>query len=187
MNKKHLIVGGNSFIGKGIIRALEFLGETLGNTIFYTSRQIEQKSDVCYYFNAQYPLRFDDICHFRKFDAIYYCAAKNGYAVCEQDPTAFIVNVDCPIEIANVMEGDSRLVYLSSDAVGFALNTSYGLQKALAEMSLRANPHAVVARLSKVSEKHILQVCNRIIECGIGPEVQFGARRLIRIVPDVYP
>lgn len=91
-------------------------------------------------------------------DVVYLCAAKSRFIDCEADPDTYRINVDAQIDLARQF-GYAKIVYLSSEAVERALHTNYGMQKALAEMGLRAVCEPVIARLSKVDPDALPAAC----------------------------
>lgn len=90
-------------------------------------------------------------------NVVYICAAMTRFIDCEANPDAYRVNVDAPAHIARWFP---RTVYLSSEAVERALHTNYGMQKALAEMGVRREAAAVIARLGKVDDWSMSSVCH---------------------------
>ena len=81
---------------------------------------------------------------------------------CESDRLSYRINVDGPLRVAE-LHPDSVIVFLSSEAVERALHTAYGMQKALAEISLQPFDTRIV-RLSKVTPETLFDCCDAIAD-----------------------
>lgn len=144
--KKHLVIGGESFIGRQIVNSLG---------CSWTSRRWAthhyQHFNVL---NGNPP---------EWADKVFMCAAVTGFAACESDPDAYRVNVDAPLRIARAMPKTSKFIFLSSEAVRTALHTNYGLMKALAEQGLLAIGNTVAIRLPRVTQENSKEIVEKIV------------------------
>ncbi len=138
---KALVIGGTSFIGSSLVSALRGRGIDTD----YTTREtldllaVPKKLGVC--------------------DVVFICAAKTRLIDCEDDPTAYRINVDGPMLTARAA-APSKIVFLSTEAVERALHLNYSMQKALAEISLRTVCDPVIVRLSKVTPETLDDCCD---------------------------
>ena len=147
---KYLILGSNGYIGQALAEVMEEMGCDV-------SALSRQDFDV----TGEVPVEFAN------HDAVFMCAGMSKFIECEEDRMAYRVNVDAPLAIARC---SNKFVYLSSDVVERALHTSYGLQKALAEVGLLAIGNTVIARICKrVNRANIASVCKALVELASKP------------------
>jgi NADH dehydrogenase len=144
---KALVIGAAGTIGRALADALSAKGH---ETICLTRVQLDLLA-----IPEKWPAEFDGT------DVVYLCAAMTRFIDCEANPDAYRVNVDAIIEIAQ--KTSAKKVYISSEAVERALHTNYGMQKALAEIGLRAVCNPVIARLSKVDPWSMDSACEFLI------------------------
>jgi len=135
---KILVTGAGGYIGRALISELHEEGlNAIG-----TTRETLNLIDV------------GDMKRFGDLDIVYLCAYKSRFIECEDDPTAYRINVDAQIEIARQLP-KSKIIFLSSEAVERALHTNYGMHKALVETALLTK-EAVIARIcGKVTDSRL--------------------------------
>ena len=131
------VIGSHGFIGSWLVGALS----QAGHDVLPVNRQMLDFLDL----PADCPPAL-------QAEVAYICAAKTRFIECEDDATAYRINVDAPVHIARWQ----RVVYLSSEAVERAIHTAYGMHKALAEASLRGH---VIARLGRVQPETLDAAC----------------------------
>jgi len=131
---KVFVTGAGGYIGSALVRKLSLEGHEVTGTIRGTLDLLAP----------------GDLSRFGPQEVVYLCAAVTRFIECESDPTSYRVNVDAQVEIAR--EWPAKVVFVSSQAVERALHTAYGMQKALAEVSLRGVCDPVIGRIcGKVS------------------------------------
>ncbi len=138
---KVLVIGGTSFIGSSLITWLR----SRNYDVDYTTRATLDLLAV--------PEKLGT------YDVVYVCAAKTRLIDCEDDPTAYRINVDAPAAIARAA-GMAKIVMLSTEAVERAIHLAYSMQKALCEISLRTVCDPVIVRLSKVAPDNLDACCD---------------------------
>lgn len=143
---KALIIGIDGFIGAELFTRLS---SKRGMQVFGTSRRGN---------GIDLDLLNPEKANLPKVDIAYLCASMTRFIDCEADSRSYAVNVDAQITIAKMVQ-PSKVVYLSSEAVERALHTNYGMQKALAEIGLRAVCDPVIVRLSKVVPDMVDHAC----------------------------
>lgn len=146
-----LVIGGDSLIGKELVRQLEARGEQ----VVKTTRKLGRADAV--FFDMNHPI-------VPACDVAFICAATTKFIDCESDRDAYRVNVDAPISIATQMaERRGKAVFFSSEAVERALHTAYGMHKALAEIGLAGIGNAIIARIGKTTAENVENVCQRVL------------------------
>ncbi len=138
---KVLVIGGTSFIGSNLVTWLR----SRGYDVDYTTRATLDLLDV--------PPKL------KPYDVVFICAAKTRLIDCEDDPTAYRINVDAPVAIAK-SAGMAKIVMLSTEAVERALNLKYAHMKETAETRLMIVCDPVIVRLSKVTPDNLDACCD---------------------------
>lgn len=154
---KVLITGAGGFIGERLASYLTLSGEQVTAL---------RRKDLDL-------LSPGDLSRFGEPSTVYLCAAKTRFIDCEDDPTAYRVNVDAQIEIAKFFNY-ARIIFLSSEAVERALHTNYGMHKALAEQGLRGVCDPVIAR-----------ICGKVTQDSVQSVIRWLAS-LMRSAPGLY-
>lgn len=139
-----LVIGGTSFIGAALKGALW----QKNVEVIATTRE------TCDLLNLPDSLPPSDV--------VYICAAMTRFIDCEANPLAYRINVDAPLQIAEMCQ-PAKIVYLSSEAVERANNTRYGTYKALAELGLRTVCKPLIVRLSKVYPDRLGEFCEFLV------------------------
>lgn len=148
-----LIIGGTGRIGAATVAA----AEERGHTVVFTSRDGSAGGFA-------FDLRDPASAHPEGADCAINCAAVTKAFDCERDPaTAWRVNVDAPMALARRFP---RFVQLSSDAVEFALATTYGRHKAFMEMGLAGMANVLTIRLPRIGAPHA--AARAIVEAAEG-------------------
>jgi dTDP-4-dehydrorhamnose reductase len=168
----NLVIGGDGLIGKELVRQMP--------DCIWTSRRLLSEG-FCEH-GALY-LDMNDVCSksiiYPYPDVVYLVAAVTKGFDCQlNQKQTHRINVDAPINIASKFK-DSFIVFLSSDAAMFALDTAYGRQKALAEMGLIATcgyKRVAIVRPSRVTAERVEDVCREII--AIGNQKLYGVTEL---------
>ena len=137
-----LVIGGSGFIGTALTATLERRG-------FIVSAPSRRAFDLL----NPHKLTPDPT-------VIFICGAISKFIECERNPLSYRINVDGPLKVAELHTA-SAIVYLSSEAVEQALHTAYGMQKALAEISLQPFDTRIL-RLSKVTPETLFDCCDAI-------------------------
>lgn len=157
-NKKFLIVGGDSLLGRNLALALR-----TDNNVTVTTRHKDRQGDGSLF------LDLDDAAGVKKlsvdYDIVFLCASITSTEFCRLNPeTSRALNVDALVEITRKFtEASKRVVFFSSNyvfngKVKFPLPstprcpaTEYGRQKADAEKQiLELDKNHLIIRLSKV-------------------------------------
>ncbi len=138
---KALVIGGTSFIGSSLVPALRGCGHDTD----YTTRATLDLLAVPEKLGA--------------YDVVFICAAKTRLIECEDDATAYRINVDAPVAIARAVY-PAKIIMLSTEAVERALHLNYSMQKALVEIALRTVCDPVIVRLSKVAPETLDDCCD---------------------------
>jgi nucleoside-diphosphate-sugar epimerase len=145
-----LVIGARGFIGSALLRRL-------GPAACGTSRR---EGEADYVFDL---LNFSEV---PPADVVYICAGANGAKACEGSQQAFLVNVDAPVRIAELVAARGGFsVYISSMSVEW-LSTAYQRQKLAAEMMLRSMPAVGILRAGRVLASNINSLCDAMADVG---------------------
>lgn len=157
--ERFLIIGADKGIGVALFKAIT----SQGGTAIRTTRRQGGESFLLDLAEAPENLKLGD-----GFSCAFLCAARSGFAECEQDPQGtFKVNVEGTLAVTRkLVENGSFVIFLSSSAVfdgsrpwpdessEHCPNTEYGRQKAIAEDRLlemdKGKGQVAIVRLTKV-------------------------------------
>ena len=187
MTKKssYLVIGGDSLVGGGLVRALE----RRGFTAFASTRRRETLSPRRVY------LDFESEAPFRPAEGIDYAfivAAATNYDRCEKDPLAHRINVELiPRLVASLLEQGVFVTFISTNSVfggerpwpgeddPHAPGIAYARQKAEAERiirdvayRLRAEASLNIVRLTKILARDTSPLPNWLAAWARGETVQ---------------
>ena len=175
---KLLVVGGDSLIGRGIIKYLQ----KQGVSVQYTSRRPNDGSPDCIPLELGKAIALPNIP-----DVAILCAGVTDFRTCAEQPDATRrINVDAVLELAATLHlGGSRILYLSSNAVReighhtiqpeslLPITTEYGAQKFDAERGILAlGGRATVVRATKVVSCEVPLFADWLTRLGKQVEVQ---------------
>jgi len=102
-----------------------------------------------------------------KYDVVYIVAAKTKFRDCELDEDAYQTNVDGPIRLGAYFR-KSFIVYISSEAAEWS-RTSYGIQKAHAELGLLAvlgYERLAIVRPTKITQDRLISLVEFLVKIG---------------------
>lgn len=151
---KILIVGGDSFIGKGL--AVDLKKD--GHKVISTSRRIIDQASI--YLDLE---NFSDELNSIQHDILILCAGITGFEQCEINEKVTKINYESVkklVDISNINK--SKIIYMSSPAVSaksclmnrFHAIGNYGYLKKKSEEYIRLNSSRyVIARIGKILER----------------------------------
>ncbi len=158
--KPHLIVGGDSAIGKALASRLR----EKGHKVLATSRQAGRASAETLHLDLSG--RLDLTAWPDQFEVVYLLAAVTSLAACQSDPIGTaLINVERTLELARLLSAmDAHLVFISTNLVlagdcprapgdsPYAPQCEYAAQKAEVERALLTLPNpASVLRVTKIT------------------------------------
>src|SRR5258706_10158943 len=100
-------------------------------------------------------------------DVVYIVAAMSKFRDCELNEDAWSINVDGPVRVAHHFK-TSFIVYISSEAAEWG-RTSYGIQKAHAELGLLAvcgYDRLAIVRPTKIVPSKLNALCEGLEKIG---------------------
>lgn len=171
MEKKgnFLVVGGDSLVGGGLIRALK----RRGYTFFSSTRRRETLNDSRIY------LDFESVDEFRVpegVDYVYVVAAATNYERCEKDPMAHKTNVELiPRLIASLLSQGVFVTFISTNSV-------FGGDRPWPQED---DPHAPGIPYAK--QKHLAEAVVNEAARGMGTEHLLNIVRLTKILDPNTP
>ena len=159
----YLVVGGDSLVGGGLLRALE----RRGRPVLASTRRRDTLAERRVYldFESEEPFRAP-----AGVTYVYIVAAATNYDRCEKDPLAYRINVELtPRLVASLLEQGLFVTYISTNSVfggerpwpheddPHAPGIAYARQKAEAEQVIRADTRRAgtegrlnIVRLTKI-------------------------------------
>ncbi len=97
----------------------------------------------------------------------YLCAGTVGFAECEGNRKAFRSDVDGNIRIArNLLEQGTFVVFVSTDAVEWALHTAYARNRFSVELAIGGLPNVAIFRPSKFDATNVSRVAKACAYVG---------------------
>ena len=175
---KLLVVGGDSLIGRGLVKYFQ----RQGVTVHYTSRRPNDGLPDCIPLELGKAIALPNIP-----DVAILCAGVTDFRTCAEQPDATRrINVDAVLELAATLHlGGSRILYLSSNAVRqiehhniysevpLPITTEYGAQKFDAERGILAlGDRATVVRATKVVSCKVPLFADWLTRLGKQVEIQ---------------
>ena len=175
---KLLVVGGDSLIGRGLVKYFQ----RQGVTVHYTSRSPNDGLPDCIPLELGKAIALPNIP-----DVAILCAGVTDFRTCAEQPDATRrINVDAVLELAATLHlGGSRILYLSSNAVReiehhniqsevlLPITTEYGAQKFDAERGILAlGDRATVVRATKVVSCKVPLFADWLTRLGKQVEIQ---------------
>lgn len=89
-------------------------------------------------------------------DLAFLCAGTKGYAECEGNRKAFRSDVDGNIRLARYLVAQGTfVVFVSSDAVEWALHTAYARNRFMVELAVGALPGTAIFRPARFDAKTV--------------------------------
>jgi len=162
----YLVVGGDSLVGGGLMRALR----RRGHTAFASTRRRDTLDAQRVYldFESEEPFRVP-----AGIDYVYIVAAATNYERCEKDPLAYRINVELiPRLVASLLEQGVFVTFISTNSVfggerpwpqeddPHAPGIAYAQQKDEAEKVIRAGASRIgaedrlnIVRLTKILDR----------------------------------
>ncbi len=181
----YLVVGGDSLVGGGLLRALERRGH---RALASTRRRytIDEKR-VHLDFESDEPFRVPP-----GIDYVYIVAAATNYERCEKDPLAYRINVELiPRLVAGLLEQGVFVTFISTNSVfggerpwpgeddPHAPGIAYAKQKDEAEQVIRADARRLkaedrlnIVRLTKIMDENTSPLPNWFAAWERGEAVQ---------------
>lgn len=142
---RHLVIGGDGFIGSAVRQELAGRGATLA----WTSRRHAASAPPRWRFDLR-----DDPAVLPDADLVYLVAAVPTFLACETDRESWRVNVDGTIAVAQRFP-DAFLVFVSSDSVEWCGSAALARQKSQVEGYLR-HRRAAILRPTRVNRSGVL-------------------------------
>lgn len=181
----YLVVGGDSLVGGGLLRALERRGHrALAST---RRRDTVDEKRVYLDFESDEPFRVPP-----GIDYVYIIAAATNYERCEKDPLAYRINVELiPRLVASLLEQGVFVTFISTNSVfggerpwpheddPHAPGIAYARQKDEAERVIRADARRLqaedrlnIVRLTKIMDENTSPLPNWFAAWERGEVVQ---------------
>lgn len=181
----YLVVGGDSLVGGGLLRALERRGHrVLAST---RRRDTVDEKRVHLDFESDEPFKVPP-----GIDYVYIVAAATNYERCEKDPLAYRINVELiPRLVASLLEQGVFVTFISTNSVfggerpwpheddPHAPGIAYAKQKDEAEQviladvrRLNADSHFNIVRLTKIMDENTSPLPNWFAAWERGEAVQ---------------
>ena len=90
------------------------------------------------------------------WDAMILCAGTKGFAECEGNRKAFRADVDGNIRLArHLLKHSTFVVFVSTDAVEWALHTAYARNRFMVELAIGGQPNVAIVRPSKFTAETV--------------------------------
>jgi len=121
------------------------------------------------------PLSIDfDIADDPKFEWLseiemaFLCAGTKGFAECEGNRKAFRSDVDGNIRLArHLLKQGTFVVFVSTDAVEWALHTAYARNRFMVELAIGHLPNVAIFRPAKFDTGNVAEVARACAEVGL--------------------
>lgn len=144
-----LVVGGDSLVGKGLVRALD----ARGHRVVATTRRQDTLNEARLYLDFQNDTRFavpSDI------GSAFIVAAATSYDRCENDPSARVINVErIPRFAAELLERGLFVAFIST-------NTVFGGDRCWPQEDDRSDARIAYAAQKLAGERAILDTAQRL-------------------------
>lgn len=103
-----------------------------------------------------------------KADLAFLCAGTKGYAECEGNRKAFRSDVDGNIRLArSLLKGGAFVVFVSTDAVEWALHTAYARNRFMVELAIGGLPNVAIFRPAKFDRNNVGEVAKACAAVGL--------------------
>lgn len=158
---RHLVIGGDGFIGSALVRELGRRNVTRAMTTrraFHTLPCEVKPYDLLTSSPEDLP----------RADIVYLVAGIPTFMACEGNPFSWRINVDAPLAIVRNMR-DAFCVFISSDAVEWCSATAYARQKAHVESAISSRRAAVV-RPIRVEPNRVTEFAEYLVNVGLSRE-----------------
>lgn len=144
---KCLVLGGSGLLGKALCAEL-------GPHLQYAPTRAEK------------PLETAD--EFLSYDVAFLCAGTKGFAENEGNREAFRSDVDGNIRIArHLLKQGTFVVFVSTDAVEWALHTAYARNRYMVEVAIGSLPNVGIFRPAKFYSSNVAEVARACAEVGL--------------------
>jgi dTDP-4-dehydrorhamnose reductase len=102
------------------------------------------------------------------YEVAFLCAGTKGYAECEGNRAAFRADVDGNIRLARyLLAKGTFVVFVSTDAVEWALHTAYARNRFMVELAIGNHPNAAIFRPSKFDASNVGEVAKALADVGL--------------------
>ena len=101
-------------------------------------------------------------------DIAFLCAGTKGFAENEGNRESFRSDVDGNIRLArHLLRHKTFVVFVSTDAVEWALHTAYARNRFMVELAIGAEPNVAIFRPSKFDASNVAEVARVCAEVGL--------------------
>ena len=106
----------------------------------------------------------------------FLCAGTKGFAECEGNRAAFRADVDGNIALARwLLRRGTFVVFVSTDAVEWALHTAYARNRFMVELAIGWEPNVAIFRPAKFDAGNVGEAAKAL--AGVGLERRAGLTR----------
>lgn len=120
-------------------------------------------------FNREsFPLDGGDLSTILPHDLAFLCAGTKGTEACEGNREAFRSDVDGNIRLSrHLLKQGTFVVFVSTDAVEWALHTAYARNRFMVELAIGNEPNVAIFRPGKFTESNVSEVAKACAEVGL--------------------
>jgi len=105
---------------------------------------------------------------FHGIDLAFLCAGTKGFAECEGNRAAFRSDVDGNIRLArHLLKQGTFVVFVSTDAVEWALHTAYARNRHMVELAIGGAPGVAIFRPAKFDVSTVASVAQLCASIGL--------------------
>ncbi len=105
---------------------------------------------------------------FLSYDVAFLCAGTKGFAENEGNRESFRSDVDGNIRIArHLLRQGTFVVFVSTDAVEWALHTAYARNRFMVELAIGNEPNVAIFRPSKFTAETVYEVAKACASVGL--------------------
>lgn len=158
----HLVIGGDGLVGSALCAQLK------ARHLAWLATTRRNASAPRAFLDLAQPIDPDALPWVEADSTIYLVAASPSFEACEGNRTAWRVNVDAPIAIAQHYAVRSFVVFISSDAVEYMGGTAYARMKAHAESVMHFIGAAIV-RPGRLAGR-AAEFANYLVDIGTAKE-----------------
>ena len=102
------------------------------------------------------------------YDLAFLCAGTKGFAECEGNRAVFRSDVDGNIRLARyLLKQGTFVVFVSTDAVEWALHTAYARNRFMVELAIGNEPNVAIFRPAKFTQETVAEVARVCAEVGL--------------------
>jgi len=139
----NLVTGCTGLLGKSLLRHL-------GTDAQYYNARLEDE-----------PAAFG-------YDCAFLCAGTKGFAENEGNRESFRSDVDGNIRLArHLLKQGTFVVFVSTDAVEWALHTAYARNRFMVELAIGNEPNVGIFRPAKFTQETVAEVARACAEVGL--------------------